>query len=466
MSIEPGFQVRLGVYRIDPDVIAARPKIWALLNPRLDAIVEGYLANVVRVAPIFRTKMDAYRDSYKREVRIFTERLFNNPFDQNWVKDAYDRATAEIQAGLDMRSRGSLCGYLLVELNAAVFRRYWYSRRYGFHLVDAATRIFMLDAANAVACHNSIEVKNSSARADFLTSAIQEFSQTVNDVRESVVSAVESLSSASNQLGALSDAASAQLESAVRGSEETIAVIQGIASATEQLSAAIVEMHAGTMQSADQAKAAVSHSDLTDANIRWLAQSVDKIGSVVELISQIAGQTNLLALNATIEAARAGEAGKGFAVVASEVKSLAVQTAQATSDVKQQIDLIQEAMKQSIAEIAETKQAIVNSSERAELVVGSVLREVDTTQEIVTSATGAADNAATAAAGLKTVRETIQRTQEATQFVLNFAGDLTQRSTKIEQAMDTLFKAAAERSVLKEFTDLSTEVRRKAKGAQ
>jgi hypothetical protein len=67
---------------------------------------------------------------------------------------------------------------------------------------------------------------------------------------------------------------------------------------------------------------------------------------------------------------------------------------------------------------------------------------------------------------LKTVRETIQRTQEATQFVLNFAGDLTQRSTKIEQAMDTLFKAAAERSVLKEFTDLSTEVRRKAKGAQ
>jgi methyl-accepting chemotaxis protein len=48
-----------------------------------------------------------------------------------------------------------------------------------------------------------------------------------------------------------------------------------------------------------------------------------------------------LALNATIEAARAGEAGKGFAVVANEIKELARQTAEATLDIKQQIEGIQ-----------------------------------------------------------------------------------------------------------------------------
>ena len=56
-------------------------------------------------------------------------------------------------------------------------------------------------------------------------------------------------------------------------------------------------------------------------------------------------------MNATIEAARAGDAGKGFAVVAAEVKSLANQTAKATSDIKAQIDEIQGATLRTVEAI-------------------------------------------------------------------------------------------------------------------
>jgi methyl-accepting chemotaxis protein len=76
-------------------------------------------------------------------------------------------------------------------------------------------------------------------------------------------------------------------------------------------------------------------------NVDRLRASSAAIGDVVNLIAQIAKQTTLLALNSTIEAARAGPAGKGFAVVATEVKALAVQTKDATEEIKRKIDALQ-----------------------------------------------------------------------------------------------------------------------------
>lgn len=49
--------------------------------------------------------------------------------------------------------------------------------------------------------------------------------------------------------------------------------------------------------------------------MRLLEQSVGEIGSILDVVGNIANQTNLLALNAAIEAARAGDQGRGFAGV-------------------------------------------------------------------------------------------------------------------------------------------------------
>ena len=68
-----------------------------------------------------------------------------------------------------------------------------------------------------------------------------------------------------------------------------------------------------------------------EAKLPGLQESLGQVSKVARDIKQIASQTNLLALNATIEAARAGEAGKGFAVVAGEVKALSRQTAEAVT---------------------------------------------------------------------------------------------------------------------------------------
>jgi len=130
---------------------------------------------------------------------------------------------------------------------------------------------------------------------------------------------------------------------------------------------------------ADEASAAAHDASL---NVDRLKESSAAIGNVVNLIAQIARQTTLLALNSTIEAARAGAAGRGFAVVASEVKALAVQTQDATEEIKKKIDALQRDAAGSVEAVHRISQAIQAIRPVFENVNGAVAEQNQTTSEM------------------------------------------------------------------------------------
>lgn len=125
---------------------------------------------------------------------------------------------------------------------------------------------------------------------------------------------------------------------------------------------------------------------------------MSQMNGMVEKMQEVAAQTNLLAINASVESARAGEAGQGFTVVSNEVRRLALMSAEASKQIAEELQHIQElnnhitaAVSDRTQEIRKLNGIVENIVQRSDNQVGLVSRINQTTQIVVNQIEGAYD---------------------------------------------------------------------------
>jgi len=207
------------------------------------------------------------------------------------------------------------------------------------------------------------------------------------------------------------------VEEAGRATDSSAHNVQAIASASEELTSSFNEIN-NQMNSTSEV-IGNSVRDITGARdrVQALSDGAMNISRVVELISDIAEQTNLLALNATIEAARAGDAGKGFAVVASEVKSLASQTADATTEIENQINVLQSSGQEATKAMNEISDTFASVEDMANQVSGSVSEQTAATSEITQNISATASATDELRTNMQVVQQNSTNTDESAQTV-------------------------------------------------
>jgi methyl-accepting chemotaxis protein len=226
--------------------------------------------------------------------------------------------------------------------------------------------------------------------ADYLNVAAEETSSAIQEMMVSIEQVAENAGNVGTNVEQIS-AAIEEMSKSIKGVSENAVSLTDTAHQTsetvEEMIVSIKEV-AETTQTVKQLTDSVEH-DAYEGTISLnetlngmkeishvinqasdvmqnLGKSSEEIGSIIEVIDDIADQTNLLALNAAIEAARAGEHGKGFAVVAEEVRKLAERSAKATKEIAVLIKGIQNETDEAVNSIQDGANKVKIGNELAD----------------------------------------------------------------------------------------------------
>tara|TARA_R110002124_G_scaffold64985_2_gene177744 strand:+ start:554160 stop:555773 length:1614 start_codon:yes stop_codon:yes gene_type:complete len=266
-----------------------------------------------------------------------------------------------------------------------------------------------------------VKIQAEADKKEAMANLASEFDSSVGTLLTEVSTAVKTIYQNAEALKNGANEISANSVKINDSSEASSANTQTISAAAEEMSSSVQEISQQVINTKNIASDAVTKAGEAVIVINTLKENAVDIQNVVKLISEIAEQTNLLALNATIEAARAGEAGKGFAVVAGEVKSLANETAKATTEIAEKLAGILSNAEDSAQTIGSVNTVIGQIDEYATTIAAATEEQSATSSEVSARISDTATSIREVSESIRTVTDQAAQNNEQTEALLDIA---------------------------------------------
>ena len=323
------------------------------------------------------------------------------------------------------------------------------SRRLG-QALDVAQRIAEGRLDNAIDGSGRDEIGTLLQALSVMQARLRSMIGEIRQGAEQLVSASQSISSASLQL-------SASVQEQSHSASSMAATVEQLTVSINHVADNAGDAHALSSESGRQSTEGGSVIQETLQSMRLIADTVqasagqigeldqhaEQISSIVGVIKSIAEQTNLLALNAAIEAARAGEQGRGFAVVADEVRLLAQRTANSTQEITDMVKKIQLGTRDAVSSmdvgVEQVKGGVALAQQAGEAIVtirqssADVVRVVDQISLALREQTAASQDVAR---NVERIAQMSQHNSQAVEQTSETAGALQRLAQRLEQQVN------------------------------
>ncbi|MGC5775582.1 methyl-accepting chemotaxis protein [Paenibacillus pabuli] len=466
--------------------------------------LKAYIANSEEAMKLYDEGFSPSYDAYLAKVPTFMEFGIQNNYEEasRIHAEAYPlwyTANDSIVKLIAMGNQGSDSA-----TNASVE-----SAEQAFDVILVVTIVAFLVAmfiAFFIASIISKPIKKMNAAAMLIANGDLTSEKIVIKNKDELGSLADSFNTMTGNLRAMIQSVSFTSEQVAASSEELLASAEQNTKASEQISETVEELAVGTSDQVDMVKRssqAMSEMALGSEQIAELAQSVSvsavdaanqsaegnmiiqqaveqmssvrnsiasltelvtglgersaEIGTITEVINNIARQTNLLALNAAIEAARAGEHGRGFAVVAGEVRKLAEESSTSAQRITDLVQLIQkdtdhavQAVKVNSNETEAGIEIVTAAGQAFEQISGAVnkvageIQEVSagseemsaSTNEVVGYVDQISNIAGEAAGGVHNVSAATQQQLASMEEIASSAGSLSKMAEELQEQIN------------------------------